>query len=98
MGRADGGMAAVVGLDEEQIRSVLQENNFTSIDIANLNSPTQIVISGPKAAIEDIQAVFTQIKAVKMFVPLKKPAAHFIPVTWQKPSVNSPNSWILLHF
>lgn len=44
----DGGMAAVIGLTEEQVRRILKNENLHTIDIANLNSETQIVISGPK--------------------------------------------------
>lgn len=54
----DGRMAAVIGLDEEQVRRVLRECDLTDIDIANLNAPTQIVISGPAGAIESAQALF----------------------------------------
>ncbi len=46
-----GAMAAVIGLTETDIRDILQVNNLTAIDIANLNSPTQTIISGLK---EDI--------------------------------------------
>lgn len=49
MSRAKGGgMAAVIGLREEEVRDVLKENGIESIDIANINSCSQIVISGPK--------------------------------------------------
>lgn len=46
-----GGMAAVIGFSEEDVRNVIVENGLRTIDIANLNSPKQIVIAGPK---EDI--------------------------------------------
>ncbi len=49
MSQASGGsMAAVVGCDLESIQKIIQENVLSSIDIANFNSPTQIVIAGPK--------------------------------------------------
>lgn len=49
MGRATGGgMAAVIGLNEGQIEDILKRNNLQSIDIANYNTPSQIVISGKK--------------------------------------------------
>lgn len=53
-----GGMAAIVGLTEEEIRSIIEENHLDSIDIANLNSPKQVAISGPKKDIEDIKEIF----------------------------------------
>lgn len=47
MSRESGGaMAAVVGLSVEQIRRVLTEADLSGIDIANLNSTNQTVISG----------------------------------------------------
>lgn len=44
-----GAMAAVLGLDEPRVRSICEE---TGAQIANLNCPGQIVISGPTHAIE----------------------------------------------
>lgn len=76
MGRMTGGsMAAVIGLDEAQIATVLKENHLDTIDIANLNSPYQIVISGPKQDIERSMAIFEAIKAVKMVTLLKTSGA-----------------------
>jgi len=43
-----GGMAAIIGLDEMSVEGVCEE---TGAQIANLNSPGQIVISGTKEAI-----------------------------------------------
>jgi malonyl CoA-acyl carrier protein transacylase len=48
MARAQNGtMAAVIGLGAVQIGSVLSTNGLTGIDIANYNSPLQMVLSGP---------------------------------------------------
>jgi trans-AT polyketide synthase/acyltransferase/oxidoreductase domain-containing protein len=66
----DGGMAAVVGLTLDQIRSILTENHLTAIDIANLNSPTQTVLSGSEKDIRDAQPVFEKA-GVRMYIPLK---------------------------
>ena len=43
-----GGMAAVIGLTPDQIQQTLSAAGLHSIDIANLNSPRQTVISGPE--------------------------------------------------
>lgn len=49
MGRiTGGGMAAVIGLSKEQVTAVLEEHRLYDIDVANENTPQQIVISGPK--------------------------------------------------
>jgi len=43
--RAPGGMAALIGLDELSVEEICQE---TGAQVCNLNSPTQIVIGGPR--------------------------------------------------
>jgi trans-AT polyketide synthase/acyltransferase/oxidoreductase domain-containing protein len=55
---ADGGMAAVIGLDREGVNRVLAANGLDTLDIANYNSPTQTTVSGPKADIERAQPFF----------------------------------------
>lgn len=55
-----GAMAAVIGLTEEEIQEVLEENHLEQIYIANLNSPKQIVISGPKSDIGGLEELFKQ--------------------------------------
>ena len=53
MSRAKGGgMAAVIGLTHEQVTDVLKEYHLHMVDIANMNTPQQIVISGYKEDIE----------------------------------------------
>ena len=65
-----GGMAAIVGLSEQEIERVLLENSFTSIDIANRNTPLQFVISGP---VDDIQKAKPALEAAgaKRVLPLR---------------------------
>ncbi len=65
-----GGMAAVIGLSEESIRKVLEENDLKVIDIANYNTPSQIVLSGPKKDIENAKPIF-EAAGAKMYMPLK---------------------------
>lgn len=52
------GMAAVIGLDGERVASVLQRSGLDRLDIANMNSPTQVVISGLLTDIGAAQAAF----------------------------------------
>jgi trans-AT polyketide synthase/acyltransferase/oxidoreductase domain-containing protein len=47
-----GGMAAILGMDGDAAAAALAELGADSIDVANLNSPRQTVISGLKADIE----------------------------------------------
>ena len=46
--QSSGGMAAMIGADESAVRSLASE---TDVDVANLNSPGQIVISGESSKI-----------------------------------------------
>jgi len=59
-----GGMAAIIGLDEACVAGICFDSG---VEIANINSPAQIVISGPKAAL---------IKAVEL--AKQKGARHAI--------------------
>lgn len=55
-----GGMAAILNLTKDSIVKTLQNNNLTNIDIANYNTRTQIVISGPSQDIEKAEKVFQE--------------------------------------
>lgn len=48
---AEGGMAAVIGLSAGALRRVLTDAGVEDVDIANDNSPTQLVLSGPRASL-----------------------------------------------
>lgn len=59
MARAkNGGMAAVIGLSVENIKSILREQHLTGIDVANYNAPTQTVISGVVEEIDRAKPFF----------------------------------------
>ncbi|MGB8956713.1 MAG: ACP S-malonyltransferase, partial [Tumebacillaceae bacterium] len=64
-----GGMAAVLGFTREQVEQVLQQNGLSNIDIANYNSPTQVVIAGLKEDVRHAQPYF-EAAGVKHFVHL----------------------------
>ena len=65
-----GGMAAVIGMQPDKIKQGLKDASFESIDIANLNSPKQTVISGRKEDIDAVKTVFEDA-GVRLFIPLK---------------------------
>jgi malonyl CoA-acyl carrier protein transacylase len=54
-----GAMAAVIGLDEHRVRALLAASEFAQVDVANVNSAVQIVVSGPCDDIERCEALFT---------------------------------------
>jgi malonyl CoA-acyl carrier protein transacylase len=55
---APGGMAAVIGLTAERIRTILATHKLAAIDIANLNAPLQTVIAGPREDIRAAERIF----------------------------------------
>jgi [acyl-carrier-protein] S-malonyltransferase len=57
-----GAMAAILGADESAIRSALDDSEGSVVEVANWNSPDQVVIAGHKEAVE---------KAVERIKPLK---------------------------
>ncbi|MEH7265815.1 ACP S-malonyltransferase [Priestia megaterium] len=70
MGQATGGgMAAIIGFNIEQVRSILTRSELLDIDIANHNAPNQIVISGTKDDIISAQSFFEDA-GVKAYIPL----------------------------
>ncbi len=69
---APGGMSAVLGLQAEQIREIVERRNAQSaqrVQLANYNSPTQIVLSGDRAALQAIGEAMLAAGA-KRIVPL----------------------------
>lgn len=73
-----GGMAAIVGLKSEIVQNILQEQNFKGVSIANYNSNTQIVITGPKEEIEKAEPLFIKAGA-QLFIALKVSGAFHSP-------------------
>lgn len=74
MGQASGGgMAAVLNASEKEIRAILRENGLHSVDLANFNTPSQIVISGRA---EDIRAARPLFQTGNhLFMPLRTSGA-----------------------
>ncbi len=70
----NGAMAAVVGLDADQVARVLAENRLSGVDVANFNAPKQIVISGPVPDIQRSAPLFEEAGA-SMYMPLQVSAA-----------------------
>ena len=73
------GMAAVIGLDDAALGEVCRE---AGVDIANLNAPGQVVISGPLEALEAASALARQ-RGARRVVPLQVSAAFHS--RWMRP-------------
>lgn len=72
MARATGGgMAAVIGMRESAVRQVLAgREDLQSIDLANLNAPDQLILSGPSDTIAQAKHAFAEAGA-RAYIPLK---------------------------
>ena len=70
----NGGMGAVIGLSAGAIADVIRDSGLASLDVANFNSPSQTVVSGP---VEDIKRAgpFFEKAGAQMYVPLQVSAA-----------------------
>lgn len=57
-GAVDGGMAAVIGLDEATLRAACEgsSHNGSSVEVANLNAPGNLIVSGARDALERVGA------------------------------------------
>ena len=64
-----GGMAAVIGMTPAHIADLLKAKNLETIDIANLNTHTQVVISGKKDDITNAKSIFEEAGCM-MYIPL----------------------------
>src|SRR5215813_1660750 len=75
MSRAkNGGMGAVIGLGAGAVAKALEENGLASIDVANFNSPSQTVVSGPTEDIRRAGPLFEKAGA-RIYMPLQVSAA-----------------------
>jgi [acyl-carrier-protein] S-malonyltransferase len=68
----DGSMAAVLGLDELALRAACTtaSQNGSSVEVANLNAPGQLVVSGARDALERV-AESARAGGAKRVLPLK---------------------------
>jgi malonyl CoA-acyl carrier protein transacylase len=58
-----GGMAAVIGLTSSQVEEIAAAEGLAAVDVANYNSPTQTVISGPVAELTRAKGFFEKAGA-----------------------------------
>ena len=66
-----GSMLAIIGLEKDEISEMCEKiNDIGIVEIANHNSPTQIVVSGEIKALEKF-AVMAKEKGARLAIPLK---------------------------
>lgn len=73
-----GGMAAVIGLDADEVAAVIADNGLTEVFAANFNTPRQIVVSGKRAAVEAAEPLF-RAKGASHYVVLPVGGAFHTP-------------------
>lgn len=80
-GRRPGAMSSIIGLDEETCGEVCREVSAggSTVVVANLNSPDQVVISGEPAAVAAAAARLKELGAARV-VPLKVAGAFHSPL------------------
>ncbi len=66
-------MAALIGMNCAKIEEIIKKNNL-DVEIANDNSPSQVVISGSDKALENSEKFFTS-EGIKKFLKLNVSAA-----------------------
>ncbi|CAM5456606.1 hypothetical protein SVIOM342S_01732 [Streptomyces violaceorubidus] len=49
-------MLAVVGLSPDAVRALLDRSGATDVDLADLNTATQVVVSGPAESVKALRA------------------------------------------
>jgi [acyl-carrier-protein] S-malonyltransferase len=71
-----GNMAAIIGIDYQQLKSIYDKNTLSEVSIANINAPGQIVISGSKEGVDQLSELALSNKAKKVIPLPVSVAAH----------------------
>jgi [acyl-carrier-protein] S-malonyltransferase len=72
----EGKMAAIIGIDYQQLKSICEDNILDDVSIANINAPGQIVISGSAKGVQKLSDLAI-VKKAKKIIPLPvSVAAH----------------------
>jgi len=74
-----GSMAALIGIDKEEVEEIIRKKGFKFCVIANYNSPSQIVISGKKEEVDEVTKEIKEKKKGKV-IPLAVSAAFHSPL------------------
>ena len=69
----DGGMAAILNMDREAITRTLQQAGVDSLDFANFNGPTQIVLAGPVNDLRTVQPLIEEAGGVFVSLNVSAP-------------------------
>lgn len=72
----EGKMAAIIGIDYQQLKSICEDNTLDSVSIANINAPGQIVISGSAEGVQKLSDLAITKKAKRVIPIPVSVAAH----------------------
>lgn len=98
---SSGGMVSIIGLSLEQVKEV---SSKAGVEVANINSEQQIVLSGEKARIADAEKIAVEAGAKKAVVlnvagafhsSLMKPAADKLEAFLQTVEISAPSCTVL---
>jgi len=67
---APGAMSAVIGVSVSDAQRVIAQGGYTQLDLANINTPSQLVISGSKDEVRRAQVDFERAPGFKAYIPL----------------------------
>lgn len=99
----EGKMLAVLGLELEELEEKLSKYN-QEIEIANVNTPGQIVVAGRASSISKLAAEMTNVKTVELAVSapfhcsMMKPAEEKLKGDLEFLKINPPNFPIISNF
>jgi trans-AT polyketide synthase/acyltransferase/oxidoreductase domain-containing protein len=65
-----GAMSAVIGVSVRDAKNVIEKGGYTQLDLANINTPSQLVISGSKEEVRRAQVDFERAAGFKAYIPL----------------------------
>jgi [acyl-carrier-protein] S-malonyltransferase len=72
----EGKMAAIIGIDYQQLKSICEDSTLDSVSIANINAPGQIVISGSAEGVQKLSDLAIAKKAKRVIPIPVSVAAH----------------------
>ena len=72
----EGKMAAIIGIDYQQLKSICEDKTLDSVSIANINAPGQIVISGSAEGVQKLSDLAIAKKAKRVIPIPVSVAAH----------------------
>ena len=72
----EGKMAAIIGIDYQQLKSICEDSILDSVSIANINAPGQIVISGSAKGVQKLSELAIAKKAKRVIPIPVSVAAH----------------------